>query len=134
LISNIKILLFFILMATFTKQELVDSIQELKKINNEIDILNKEIKSRKLRKKEVSDVLVNVMKTNEIDSFDTSDGNIIYTKSKIKQSISKKYLIETLDSYFENIPQIDSNNVVDYILDKRKVKIKEDIKHKKNKD
>ncbi len=121
-------------MATFTKQELVDSIQELKKINNEIDILNKEIKSRKLRKKEVSDVLVNVMKTNEIDSFDTSDGNIIYTKSKIKQSISKKYLIETLDSYFENIPQIDSNNVVDYILDKRKVKIKEDIKHKKNKD
>ena len=33
-------------MANFTKQELVDSIQELKKINSEIDVLNNEIKRR----------------------------------------------------------------------------------------
>ena len=121
-------------MANFTKQELFDSIQELKKINSEIDVLNNEIKRRKTRRKELTDILVKVMRTNEIDSFDTSDGNIIYTKSKVKQSISKKYLLETMSSYFEEIPQIDSDDVVNYILDKREVKIKEDIRHKKNKD
>ena len=117
-------------MANFTKQELVDSIQELKKINSEIDVLNNEIKRRKTRRKELTDILVKVMRTNEIDSFDTSDGNIIYTKSKVKQSISKKYLLETMSSYFEEIPQIDSDDVVNYILDKREVKIKEDIRQR----
>ena len=39
-----------------------------------------------------------------------------------------------MSSYFQEIPQIDSDDVVNYILDKREVKIKEDIRHKKNKD
>tara|TARA_B100000902_G_C27192491_1_gene854625 strand:+ start:837 stop:1202 length:366 start_codon:yes stop_codon:yes gene_type:complete len=121
-------------MANFTKQQLVDTIQELKKINNEIELLNNELKNRKIKRKELTGLLVNVMKTNEIDSFDTSDGNIIYTRSKVKQCISKKYLLETMAEYFEEIPQIDSDEVVNYILDKREVKIKEDIRHKKNKD
>ena len=121
-------------MANFTKQQLIDTIQELKKINSEINILNNEIKNRKNKRKEITDILVNVMKTNEIDSFDTSDGNIIYTQSKVKQSISKKYLLSTMEQYFQEFPQIDSEDVVNYILDKREVKIKEDIRHKKNKD
>ena len=34
--------------------------------------------------------LVNIMKENEIDCFDISDGKLMYTKSKVKQALSKK--------------------------------------------
>ena len=38
-------------MENITKQELVDSINEIKKLDNEIDLLNKELRERKNKKK-----------------------------------------------------------------------------------
>tara|TARA_A100001035_G_scaffold280096_1_gene283984 strand:+ start:953 stop:1321 length:369 start_codon:yes stop_codon:yes gene_type:complete len=118
-------------MENITKQELVDSINEIKKLDNEIDLLNKELRERKNKKKQISDILVNVMKSNEIDRFDTKDGNIVYTENKIKQSISKKYLLETVENYFKENTEINYIDLVNYIFNKRQITVKETIKHKK---
>ena len=50
-----------------TKEELVEKIKEWINIDNEIVKLNKEVKDRKLKKKQLTDSLVDVMKSNEID-------------------------------------------------------------------
>lgn len=118
-------------MENITKQELVDSINEIKKLDNEIDLLNKELRERKNKKKQISDILVKVMKSNEIDRFDTKDGNIVYTENKIKQSISKKYLLETVENYFKENTEINYIDLVNYIFNKRQITVKETIKHKK---
>ena len=118
-------------MENITKQELVDSINEIKKLDNEIDLLNKELRERKNKKKQISDILVNVMKSNQIDRFDTKDGNIVYTENKIKQSISKKYLLETVENYFKENTEINYIDLVNYIFNKRQITVKETIKHKK---
>ena len=118
-------------MENITKQELVDSINEIKKLDNEIDLLNKELRERKNKKKQISDILVNVMKSNEIDRFDTKDGNIVFTENKIKQSISKKYLLETVENYFKENTEINYIDLVNYIFNKRQITVKEIIKHKK---
>ena len=116
-----------------TKEELVTHIKQWLQLENEIKLLQKEIKTRKDKRKELSGVLVNVMKENEIDCFDVSEGKILYTKNKKKSSISKQFLMETLKQYFSENPNINSDDVGQFILDNRKIDIKENLRHKPNK-
>ena len=52
-----------------TKDELINSIKEWITIDEEIKVLKNEIKNRQIHKKSLTDNLVEVMKTNEIDAY-----------------------------------------------------------------
>ena len=41
------------------------------------------------------------MKENELESFDLKEGKLVHSQRKTKQSISKKFLQETLAGYFK---------------------------------
>lgn len=117
-----------------TKEVLVGAIKEWIQNDNDIKELQKEIKIRKDRKKNISDKLVNIMKTNEIDCFDINDGKLIYTQSKVKTSLSKKHITACLEKYFKNSE--DKQIVEDlsnFILDNRETKITETIRRKQHK-
>jgi len=116
-----------------TKEELVNTIQSYLKIENEMKVLQKELKERRLLRKNLSDKLINIMKNNEIDCFDLSEGKILYTQNKVKTPLTKKHIIECIHKYFDKIPSIDSNEVTNFILENRQEQIKENIKHKPNK-
>lgn len=117
-----------------TKEVLVNTIKEWIQNDNEIKELQREIKSRKDRKKTISEKLVNIMKTNEIDCFDINDGKLIYTQSKVKTSLSKKHITACLEKYFKNS---ENKEIVDdlsnYILDNREIKVTETIRRKQHK-
>lgn len=117
-----------------TKEILVSTIKEWIQNDNDIKDLQREIKLRKDRKKIISDKLVNIMKTNEIDCFDINDGKLIYTQNKVKTSLSKKHITACLEKYFKNS---DNKEIVDdlsnFILDNRETKVTETIKRKQNK-
>ena len=66
-----------------TKEQLVKTIRDWVKIDNEIRGLNKEINTRKTEKKNLSTLLIETMKKNEIDCFDIKDGQICYTKKNV---------------------------------------------------
>ena len=52
------------------------------------------------RKKEITTgILVNIMKVNDIDCFDITDGQLIYSKKNLKKPLSKKHLLNCI-SYF----------------------------------
>ena len=68
-----------------TKDQLVSHIKEWISIDEEVKLLKKEIKIRQERKKNLTQDLVEVMKSNEIDAFDINNGKLIYTKRKTKQ-------------------------------------------------
>ena len=68
-----------------TKEQLVNHIREWIEIDNGISGLQKQIKELRENKKELTNSLVNVMKSNEIDCFDINDGKLIYSKSKVKK-------------------------------------------------
>jgi len=117
-----------------TKEVLVNTIKEWIQNDNDIRDLQREIKLRKDKKKIISDKLVDIMKTNEIDCFDINDGKLMYTQSKVKTSLSKKHITACLEKYFKNS---DNKEIVDdlsnFILDNRETKITETIKRKQNK-
>jgi len=114
------------------KEQLVKTIKEWVKIDNEIRVLQQQQLIRKKEKKAISDSLIDVMKKNEIDCFDINDGQIIYNKKNVKKPITKKMLLNVLSNFFEN-DTVKANELNNYILENREDIVRENIVRKVNK-
>jgi hypothetical protein len=112
-----------------TKEQLVKTIRDWVKIDNEIRGLNKEINTRKTEKKNLSTLLIETMKKNEIDCFDIKDGQICYTKKNIKKPITKKILMDILSNFY-NGDITKASELNNYIIDNREEVVKETIERK----
>lgn len=113
-----------------TKEDLINSVKSWMTVDNEMKVLQKELKERRQAKKALTEELVEIMKTNEIDCLDIKDGNIIYTRNKVKGPLSKKYLLDCLGKYFEDNPNVEASDVSNFIMENRDVKVKEGIRLK----
>tara|TARA_Y100000768_G_scaffold206226_1_gene155428 strand:+ start:20049 stop:20405 length:357 start_codon:yes stop_codon:yes gene_type:complete len=116
-----------------TKDQVVDLIKGWLKNDKELKLLQNEVKMRRIKKKEISTQLVNIMKDNEIDSFDISEGKIIHTQKKTKSALSKKHILNALTSYFAENPEVEVEEISNYIMGARDTKIVDDIRHKEQK-
>lgn len=112
-----------------TKEQLINTIKEWVKIDNEIRVLQKEIAKRKNDKKSISTNLINVMRENEIDCFDINDGQIMYSKKNVKKPITKTSLFNVLIDYFKgNMDK--ASEINNYITENRETTMKETITRK----
>jgi hypothetical protein len=118
-----------------TKDELVSLIKQWVQVESEMKVLSKELKERRETKKELTAALVDVMKGNEIDCFDISDGKLMYTKNKIRAPLSKKHLFESLGEYLSKsgVPPEEVASMVKHVMDSRGVSTKEGVRLKPNK-
>ena len=116
-----------------TKEQLIKTVKDWVKLDNELKQLQKEIAQRKTEKKKVSESLMQVMKKNEIDCFDIKDGQICYNKKNIKKPITKKSLIDILSKYYKG-DILKANEVNEFILENREETTKETIVRKLNKE
>ena len=112
------------------KEKMSQKIKGWLQLNKEILLLQKELKDRKQKKNEYTKALLQIMKSNEIDCFDISEGKIMYTQNNVKKPINKQHLAECLDKYFEKNPNVPTDDIVKYILENRPVNTKEGIRHK----
>lgn len=112
-----------------TKEELVKTIKEWVKMDNEIRALQKEVKKRLDEKKNISKNLIDVMRNHEIDCFDLKDGQIMYTKKNVKKPISKKSLLDILAKYCEG-DIIKAGEINNFIMDNREEVVRESIVRK----
>jgi hypothetical protein len=112
-----------------TKEQLVSSIKEWIKIDNEIIQLQKDMKERKNQKKVLTDSLMLTMKNNQIDCLDIKGGQILYKQNKVKKAINGKTLMAILTKFFED-KQEKAEEVTKFIMENREEQIKEVIKRK----
>ena len=68
------------------QEHLINNVKNWLKIEEEIKELQKIVREKKKEKKTYTENLVDIMKENEIDCFDITDGKLIYTKNKVKQA------------------------------------------------
>ena len=115
-----------------TKEELVKHIRGWIQIDNDISALQRQMKTLREDKKNLTASLVDVMKSNEIDCFDINDGLLIYAKSKYKKPINKKSLSDALQAYFKDDMEM-AQELSNHIMNSREETIKESIKRKKEK-
>ena len=111
------------------KDLLADMIKEWIQIENELVELRKAAKERRIRKKELTDNLVDVMKENEIDEFNVNGSKLIYTKRKTRTALSKKHLLNVLHHYYRDEPER-AAELTNFILESREEKVNETIRHK----
>ncbi len=115
------------------KEHLTQNIKKWLQVDKEMKMLQKELKDRRKIKNDLTNSLVGIMKQNEIDCVDISDGKIMYTQNNTKGCINKKLLIDSLEKYFENNSNVPTDEVVNFILDNRTSNIKESIRLKPTK-
>ena len=114
------------------RSHLIDNVKEWITLDSDIKNLRREIRERRERKKNITQSLVKIMRTNEIDCFDITDGQLIYSKKNVKKPLSKKHLLLSLANYFQG----DKKTVKElskFIMDSRESNVKEDIRRKINK-
>lgn len=116
-----------------SKQILINTIKEWVLLNSKINELQKQLKELRNSKKQLSDTLISVMENNEIDRFDINNGKLVYKKNKVKSAINKDYLLKMLDNYFKEYPEIDTNDVGNFILENRPIKENSTLVIKQNK-
>jgi hypothetical protein len=112
-----------------TKEQLVNNIKEWIKMDTEIAELKAQIKERNNRKKNLTENLVTVMKTNKIDCFDINGGALIYKTNKVKKPINGKTLLAALQKFYKSDPKM-AEDLTKHVLDSREEQIKETIKRK----
>ena len=114
------------------KDQLVSYVKEWVSIDEEMKQLQKVMREKRQKKKELNDVLIQVMKQHEIECFDTKNGKLLYSVNKTKKAITKKMLMETLQKYYKNDDE-KANELASFILESRDESIKETIKRKDGK-
>jgi len=112
-----------------TKEQLINTIKEWVKLDNDIRTLQRELGIRKKEKQKISERLISVMKQHEIDQFDMTDGNIKYSNKKVKKPITKKILLNILSKFY-NGDDTKATELNEYILSNREEIIKETITRK----
>lgn len=112
------------------KEILVENVNHWVKIDNDIIKLQSQIRDLKKKKTEITNILVNVMRENNVDSFDMKDDSLLYKKQTIKQPINKKMLLSALQKFYEEDETNIAEKLVEHVLDQRKVKTRETIKRK----
>jgi hypothetical protein len=112
-----------------TKEQLVNNIKEWIKIDSDISQLRSQVREKNNLKKTLTENLVNVMKNNAIDCFDINDGSLVFKQSKVKKPINSKSLLNALNSYYKDQPNI-AEDLTKHIMDNREEQIKETIKRK----
>ena len=112
-----------------SKDELINNIKEWIKIDNELTKLKAETREKTTKKKQLTESLVRVMKSNSIDCFDINGGALIYKQRKTKKPISCKFLLNQLQEYFKDDIEL-ANQLTKRLLDNREQKITEEIKRK----
>jgi hypothetical protein len=113
-----------------TKDKLVQNVKAWLTNDKELKTLQNQMKDRKKKKTELTEVLVDIMKSNEIDCFDITGGKIMYTQNRVKSALNKKHLMDSLEKYFENNPNVQTEELSKFILDSRSIKTTESIRHK----
>jgi hypothetical protein len=112
-----------------TKDELINNIREWIKIDTDIATLKNEIKNKQAQKKNLTENLVKVMKTNSIDCFDINGGSLVYNQKKTKKCLSGKFLLKQLENYYKDQPEV-AKEITQHIMSNREETIKEDIQRK----
>jgi hypothetical protein len=115
--------------STITKEQVKDYLRQWIRIENEISTLSVEIKKRKLVHQQLSASLLEVMRKNEIDCFDITNGKIVYSKVKHRAPLNNGQIRSALTTYYKD--DVDkANSLTEFLLSSRVEKTRESIKMK----
>lgn len=104
------------------KEILIENVNTWVSLDEQIGALQKEIRELRKKKTDITDILVDVMRKNNVDSFDMKDKSLLYKKQTIRQPINKKMLLNALQKLYK---EEEVDKIIECVLEQREVKTKE---------
>ena len=111
------------------KTRLVENVKSWLQIDTEIRQLQQEIRKRRALKKEMTDALVEIMKSQDIEIMNAGESQLIRTEKKTKSALSKKHLITSLLDFYKNDKETVAQ-LTNFIMNTRPEKTIENIRRK----
>ena len=111
------------------KAHLVENVKNWLQIDTEIKKLQQEIRKRRALKKDMTDTLVQIMKSQDIEIMNAGESQLIRTERKTKSALSKKHLINSLLNFFKE-DQETVAQLTTFIMNTRPEKTVENIRRK----
>jgi hypothetical protein len=114
-----------------TKQSLIEIVKTWIHLDNQLKQMNKTIKKVREDKNQLSLMMIDNMKENNIDIFDLKDGQIRYKTETRREPLSQKRLVDILLKH----PQFDEEKAAalnEFVYENRQTFIKESIVRKVN--
>jgi hypothetical protein len=127
---------------TLTPEEIIKAQQELsqlssiikewKETNEQIKVLNDQVREKRKRVKVQEEMILRIMKKHNIGALDlkSSGGRILYRRSTTKGGINEKILFGLLSQHLKS--ETDAAAAIKYITEHREAKTKESLRYEKD--
>jgi len=111
---------------------LTHSIVEWRRLKEESDTLRQQLKERSKKMKVLEEVILRVMKSNNIGALDlkSSGGRVLYKKQKRQAGLGQKNMMTLMAAGLQS--EAKATELMKYIQDHREVVMKESIAYEKS--
>jgi hypothetical protein len=108
------------------------NIQHWVSIDNQIRLLNDKIHELRERKSKIGENITNHVEQNNLRNatVQISDGKLRFVNTKVSSPLTFKYVEKSLGEVIKNQTQV--KQIVEYLKDKREVKVVQEIKRISN--
>lgn len=112
--------------------QLSQAIQEWKRLHDELTELRQETREKGKRVKVLEDVIMRIMKKNNIGALDlkTTGGRLLYKRKAAKTGLNPKTLLKSLTDHLKS--ETKAAEAVTFITNNRESKVRESIVYEKN--
>lgn len=111
------------------KTQMIEIIKEWIDLEKELQELSKEIRAKRKQKRLMTQAIIEIMKTNELDTIDTNSGKIIYSRRKTRKALNQGKLLSLLAKH-SGLSEEQCKNLTEEILENREVSFTDVIKFK----
>ena len=113
-------------------QQLSMMIKSWRENQKEVDELNQQVKEKKKRSKVMEEVILRIMKKNNIGALDlqSSGGRLLYRRQTSKAGLGQKEMARLLAEHMKS--EQAANTALQYISEHRGTKVKESLRYEKD--
>jgi len=113
-------------------QQLSMMIKSWRENQKEVDELNQQLKEKKKRSKVMEEVILRIMKKNNIGALDlqSSGGRLLYRRQTSKAGLGQKDMARLLTEHLKS--EQAANTALQYIAEHRGTKVKESLLYEKD--
>jgi hypothetical protein len=112
-------------------QQLSQIIKDWKEANEQIKVINEEIREKRKKLKVQEEMILRIMKKHNIGALDlkSSGGRILYRRSSSKSGLNEKILFSLLSQHMKS--ETAAADAIKYITEHREAKTKESLRYEK---
>jgi hypothetical protein len=107
--------------------ELPSLMKSWMKLQEELALLNAEVKQRRTQSKAYRDMILRIMEANKVSELKVIKGSVIHKVKEVKENMSQEYIMKHCKEFF-NGDEEKAKSLLAYLEEHRDSKVKHDLR------